>query len=650
VKLMQRRATTAVALALGCAGAPSLAEAQPGRTRMNMPGADTPRLLVSVCSAGEKILGVQMADALRGRMSSTSNPRQLFIITKEQIVGFLESSGYKADSSLGLTDLKELAKGLRADEITGCDMTRNASGAHRIEPRLMWAVDPGYSQPLPVIETSNLVDAARQIEKTVLEARKQFPDFKACRNHISGAFIDKAIASARLGITKYPNATIARTCLVNAFRENKQLDSALKVIEEIRRIDSKNKVATQMAFLTYKDLADQEKDTVKQEGYREQSVRALVELLGTDPGNPTLTNTVVNELGKIGKPAIALPIIDTLLSRNPGDPLLLRQRWLMSLAAAAAVPREDTVARRAAFSNAITAGEDMIKSDQALADSGYYFRQVAAAIAVSPQKTIEYTSKSLQKFPNNHDNWWYKANAERNAGQVQAAQQSMARLLALNPKYPNASVMLGQLFIDQRMFDSAVVLARRSVAAGEPRETWGRFLVGPTNAQYQLAAAADQAATADSTNRERRLQATAEFEATLALAQESDKMAPTAQSKFFIGVASFQIGYAMVNRVQATQAAMTKAQGSKPPPKAAEIATMRASMCTDAKRAQDMFLLTMVNMPAGGSVEPRVAQQLLGATGQMSPFAEQAATTFCRAAPAATKAPTTPPPRGSRTR
>ena len=35
------------------------------------------------------------------------------------MVTYLESSGYKADSSLGSTDMKELAKGLRADDLLG---------------------------------------------------------------------------------------------------------------------------------------------------------------------------------------------------------------------------------------------------------------------------------------------------------------------------------------------------------------------------------------------------------------------------------------------------------------------------------------------------------------------------------------------------
>src|SRR5262245_4208087 len=99
---MQRRALNAVALALG-AIAPSLGIAQ----NRAAPGPNTPRMLVVVFSTNEKATGVSVADAIRTRLTSASNPRQLYIIPKEQMVNFLESSGYKADSSLGYTDLKE---------------------------------------------------------------------------------------------------------------------------------------------------------------------------------------------------------------------------------------------------------------------------------------------------------------------------------------------------------------------------------------------------------------------------------------------------------------------------------------------------------------------------------------------------------------
>jgi len=599
VKLMQRRATIAVALTIGCVSAPSVAPAQSNRA----PGADTPRLLVAVCQSVDKFTGVQTADAIRARMVAGSNPRQLYIIPKEQMVSFLESSGYKADSSLGLTDLKELARGLRGDEILGCAVTRPAGGSYHIEPRLMLAVDPAMAQPLPVVETGSLNEASRQIERTAGDARKQIPDHKACQNHIRAGAIDKAILAANAGIAKYPNATIARNCLANAFQANKMSDSVLRVTEEIRRLDPKNSFATRMAFLAYKDKADQEKDPAKQDQYREASVRALVALLATDPANATLINTVVIELAKLGKPANAIPIIDTLLIANPGDPLLLRQKWLLSLAAARDA---DSTTRGAQFAKALVAGEEMIKADSMLADSVYHARQVAAAMAVSPQRGAEYTAKAVQKFPRNQDLWWYKANSERRAGQLQSAQLSTGRLIALNPKYPSATVMLGQLFLEQNMMDSAVALARRAVAAGEDAKTWGNFLLRPAQDALKKAQASEAEAKKDSLSKEKGAQALADWEAMLAISQEAEKLSPEKTSKYFIGISSFYVGYAALQAAQ------------------------KPKSCPLTKRAQDMFLLTQLNMTGGGSVDPATAGQLLGYVAQLAPAADQMAKLYCK--------------------
>ena len=62
-----------------------------------------------------------------------------------EIVSYLESSGYKADSALGQSDLRELGKLLRADEVLGGTVTRTPTGI-RVEPRLMLAC---VSSPLP---------------------------------------------------------------------------------------------------------------------------------------------------------------------------------------------------------------------------------------------------------------------------------------------------------------------------------------------------------------------------------------------------------------------------------------------------------------------------------------------------------------------
>jgi tetratricopeptide (TPR) repeat protein len=573
---MRRRATNSVALMLGILGAPAALAAQGSRGGVG-PSPDTPRLLVAVFASSDRMAGVQAADAIRTRVQSAANVRTLYVIPKNDITNYLESSGYKPDSSLSATDLKELAKLLRADEILSGTVTRTASGV-KIEPRLMLARDVALAQPLPVAEAGNVGDAARQIEKSLGDARKQLADNKACENAIRDSKNEQAIALARAGIAKYPNATIARLCLANAFIAMKApADSVLKVTDEIRRIDPKNSQALRFSYTAYQQKND-----------NENAVRALVTLLELEPGNPTLQNQVINELAKLGKPDKAIPIIEQVLAQNPGDPALLRQKWLLLLVKAQSA---DSASASAAFAAAVTAGEEMVKADTILADSTYFDRQIVAANRMVPPRGLEFASRAVQKFPNSAGFWMLKANAERKAGQAQMAIESMRRALSINPKTPNANLLMAQIYLDLNQTDSAVAVGRRAVAAGEDAKTWAAFLLSPTQAAFKQA---------------QESKSVADYERALALAQESDKLSQSPTAKFFIGASAFSVG------IQSLQDAQ------------------KPKSCPLARKAQDMFLLTQMNMPAGGAIDANTARMILGYVTQYSPTAEKMVKQYCK--------------------
>jgi len=575
VIVMQRRALTAAALSLGMAGAPVALRAQTNRGVG--PNPDTPRLLVAVFASPDRLAGVQTADAIRTRVSSASNIKQLYVIPKNDITNYLESSGYKADSSLGTTDLKELAKLLRADEVLAGTVTKTTTGV-KIEPRLMLARDPALAQPLPAVEANNPGDAARQIERSLQEARKQLADNKACENAIRDNKNDQAIALARAGIAKYPQATIARLCLANAFIAMKASpDSVLRVTDEIRRLDPKNSQALRFAVPAYQAKND-----------NENAVRALVKLLELEPGNPTLQAQVVAELAKLGKPEVALPIINELLAQNPGDPQMLRQKWLLTLAQAAGADSASSAQR---FSEAVTAGEEMAKADTTLADSVYFERQIIAANRMTPPRGLEFASRAVQRFPNSAAFWASKANAERKAGQSQMAIQSMQRALSIDPKTPNGNLLLAQIYVDLNQPDSAVAVARRAVQSGEDQKTWGAFLLAPTQAAWKVADASKQIP---------------DYQKALALAEESDRLSQSPTAAFFAGVSSFSIGIASLQAAQ------------------------KPKSCPMARSAQDMFAKTQIYMPRGGSIDPNTARTILGYVTQYSPTADQMVKQYCK--------------------
>ena len=573
MKVMQRRAMAAVAFALATLGAPAALSAQTSRG----PTQDTPRILVAVFASNERTAGVQVADAVRTRVQNGANPRFLYVIPKNDIVNYLESSGYKADSSLGPSDLKELAKLLRADEILFGQVTRTAAG-YQIEPRLLLARDPTVAQPLPPVTVREPDDAAREVERALEAARRQLADNRACENALRDQNYPRAIAAANEALKKYPNATMARTCLASAYQAMKlPPDSILRVAEEIRRLDPKNSWGARFAFGAYQAKNEPE-----------NAVRALITLMSLEPWNTQLQQQVIAELAKLGKPAVAIPLVDSLLMSNPGDPTLLRQKWLLSLAAAASA---DSAAAPGLYEQALAAGESMIRTDTALADTTYFGRQIAAAAAVSPQRGAELAARAVQKFQNNAEFWAIKAQLERRAGQLQSAEQSIRRSLSINPAQPNARLLHAQLFVDLGMPDSAVAISRAAVAAGEDAKTWGAMLLGPTQAAFKKA---------------QETKANEDFEKALALAEESDKLAQSETAAFFIGAAAFSLG---INLLQEAQ---------------------KPKSCPLARRAQDLLVKTQINMPRGGRIDPSTAGQILGYVNQYRPAAEQMVKSYCK--------------------
>ncbi len=222
---------------------------------------------------------------------------------------------------------------------------------------------------------------------------------------------------------------------------------------------------------------------------------------------------------------------------------------------------------------------------------------------------MELAPRATQRFPGNAEFWYLRANAERRAGQLQMAQQSMSRVLSINPKYPNASVFVAQVFIEMSQPDSAVAAARRAVASGEDPKIWGAFLLQPTNAAFKKA---------------QESKSVPEFRRVLTLAQESDRLAPSATSKFFIGVSSYFIATDVLTQTQSLLERASKTENKR------QKAALLAQACPISKEAQEMILLIQTNMGAGGSVEPQIAGQILGWVGQASGTADQMAKNACK--------------------
>jgi tetratricopeptide (TPR) repeat protein len=577
VKVSHRFALTAAgaAVAMAVSATSSVAGAQVPRQG---PGPDTKRVVVTAFR-GDVEGGVKLADEIRNRVSNDFNIRQLMPVSKKDIDNTLVSSGYKPDSALAPNDIKELAKLVRGDEVIDGTVTKTG-GVYKVNARLFLPRDAAISQPLISAEGTNLGDIAKQIVREYDQARKQIPANQECENNIRAQKVDLAIAAARKAIASYPKATIARLCLASAYQAWKNgpdsaskpwaKDSVLAVANSITAIDKASTIAIRQQYDAYKALGDQAK-----------AMQSLLALMAAEPQNATLREQVISELVNSGQAKQAVPFVAQLMKDNPGDPQYLRMNWLVLRAA------QD-------YKAALEAGQQYVAADPSAADSAYYLRMIADYGTDSAYaKAAEMAALAAQKYPKNAQLWALKAQNERKAGQLPAAIQSLQKALAIDPKAPGLQMLMAQIYIDQNKPDSAVLAVKADVAADPSNKT--------RDAAYLVSVGGNAYKAAEGTKKPE------DYQKAVTLLQASDEIEPSANAKFFLGVSAFRLIAAAAPELQ-----------------------KKSATCNDAKAAANYLAMINTNMPAGGSVSPETAKQILGAAGQYQAFVDARTKQLCK--------------------
>jgi tetratricopeptide (TPR) repeat protein len=580
VKSTQRPIAKGIALvALSLASSSALAQvAQQPQQRGGVPNADTPYILVATFRSPDRQLGVAMADEVRKRLQSEHSTKELYVIPKTNINNTLEASGYRADSALNASDLMELAKQLRGEQVLEGSVTKTASGVH-VEPRLLMKTgQTTVTQPLPALDAKDPGDAAKQVERSLSDASKSIPSYKLCTNALRAAKYDDAIKAARAGIAAYANSNINRLCLLSAYSAQKApADSIISVAKAIVTVEP----TSMIALANLADAYAQKGDTAK-------AIETNLAIYKLDPSNTTIGTSIVTQLAQFGSPDKALPIIDSMLVQNPGDPTMLRQKWLLQL-------------RAGKFKQAIATGEEYVKADTAAATLDYFQRQIGAAQQDSNTAMVQQLSaKAAQKFPNDASLQLLMAQGYRKSGQLQQALVAARRAAEVDPKNANAWLFAIVTANDLNMPDTAMALAQKAIAAGSSKEQLGQALLAPVGAAVKKAQ--------DSKER-------ADWESALKSAQSADAIASSQATKFYIGLASFQVGLDAINNAQK----LSKEKGKDAKEKA----------CSETKVAEDMTATTAMAMPAGGAYNKEAAGQIMNALGQIQAAIPQFKKALC---------------------
>jgi tetratricopeptide (TPR) repeat protein len=570
VKAMQRRGLQVAGLiAASMVGAAAPAAAQTGGRTVE-PDA---RILVATFRSTDRGLGVQGADAVRSRVSQEVPQKQLLVIRKEDINGTLQASGYAPDSALSPSDMKELAKLMRADEILDGTVTKTADGGVRVDARLMLARDVGLAQPLPTATGRNVGEAARAISRDLKEARKQLAANKKCENHLRERQYDQAIAAAREGVAAYPQATLARLCqlsvLWDQYKNAPQKPSPDAIItagNEILAIDPTSRVALGILY-----------EAQKAKGDNEAGLATLMRMQKADPTNQQLIQTIAIEVAK-ADPAKAIPVIQPLVDQNPGDVELMKLLWAIQL-------------RAQAYKAAITTGEALAKLDTSVVDSTYYTRMIAAFLADSqPQRAAEFAGRAVQRYPQSASAHAVFGQTLRRSGQLQQAAQHYEQAVRLDPKVEPGYLALVVTQCELNQPDAAFASADAAVKAGIDKATMGGALMG-------CAAPAMRAAQEQKTR--------AAWQRAYDISNRIDQVAPSANSKFFVGVSSFQVG-------------LDALQGLN-----------KSKSCAEAELIENMWAASQIAMPQGATVDRNAAGQILGVIQQYSKNVTDAKKQLC---------------------
>jgi tetratricopeptide (TPR) repeat protein len=566
VKPLVRQATGVfgIVAALGVTEASTL-EAQRRATAVDP---NAPRFPVLPFRGADKKVAVQAADAVRTRLASVFRPRDMYVIPRADVEAILQGSGFAPDEAPDPITARLLAAQLRADEYVEGTVTRAGAG-YRLDTRLVLTRDNTMVQPLPPAEAADVGGAARAVVASIAEARKQLDNVRACENALRDGNHAAAITAARMGITEYPQATMARVCLARAFIAQKApADSVIPVLEAVLAADSANRPGLELLGVAY-----------KQANQTDKAVTTWGRLIRYYPNDAKLVSEVVNEIAASGRPEIAKPIIEQAVEQNPGDPALTRLLFLIQLAS------KD-------WKGATKTGEELFRVDTASADTSNILRLAVAYDSDSqPQKAAETLARGVAKFPNNAALWSTYAQMLRNAGQLQQSLSAIDRALSINPNVEHGWFRRAQVLVELGQLDSAFASAKRAVAAGEDKSLVGQLMLVEANKKFRAA---------------RQTQQRADYQEAVRLLTQADSIAPNPTISFLLGASAFSVG---------DQAAREN---------------QRARSCELANLAEESFTTAMIHLPRGAQVQQEAAMQLLNAIPQYTRAVEGQKKNFCK--------------------
>jgi tetratricopeptide (TPR) repeat protein len=585
----------------------SVAAAVPGHAQRAAPEFVRQGLLVPgflVDPGVDARTAARAGDEARAVARSRSNGREVEVIGTTAIRTILAEAGFRASDAWIEADIHSLGIRTRADEylVGRVEQDGRAGRPVRLSGALVLMRNTRLRQPLPAATAATVDDAAAILGESLVAARGQLAHVRRCENGLRSGDPSAAIRAARSAIVAYPRATIARTCLVWALREDRRpAAELLSVAQEILALDSANYYGLEAAALALDSL-----------GRHPEAAPYWTRLARTDSANRELAERVLYALhaGRSLEEGERLAV--RLAGEFPEHIQFSRHQWRISF-------------ERQSWATAIAAGEVLLARDSlALADPAF-FRRLATAYRAAglPFKAVEtvargvslfpgdarlyslYTQfvmaesdtvlpRGLALFPRDGDLLALRAQHLRAGGRLADAVTAMREAIAAGSTVPDAALMLAQAEMELGRTDSALVSLRDALAAGTDSTRLAQFAFARGNTLYRAAQAT---------------KSSADHALALRFLALADSVRPSAQSRLLLGMTALGLA----------QAALAEAFAS----------TDAAKRCMLARQASSVLPVARASLEFGRDVSAEAVEQGVAYIGQLEPYTATAIQASC---------------------
>ena len=426
----------ALLVVAGVAAAPAqLAVTQPNQKLLLLP--------LTVRSAADSLISIQVMDAARERLTALARYKVL-VVPKSKLCEALQASGYPCDVLMQDGEASQLARFLQVNAYNTGWLQRSGAKVSAMV-RMHENGGSGMDALFQVSASGTpqaVGDTLAQRLNSLIRAAESARDCQDKRQ--KGAF-PAALDAARKALLIEPNLPAAHLCMAVVYESQRMpVDSMLNAYQRALKGDSLNG----QAWDALAHLFQQKNDTT-------HWIDALMHEIASEPRNARLRMATAVQLGQIHRYADACDLLKAGLELNPQDPAMheLRQRQGVEGEQWPCVLEE----LHSALSTDSMKGKDSTFLNTAIG---------AAQKANDAAEQMFWTGVATKYFPKNAGYWnargaGYDAAATAAGSPLAAAYADSAlwayrQSLALNPSNIATSLLVAEFIVNHAPWDTAV--------------------------------------------------------------------------------------------------------------------------------------------------------------------------------------------------